>query len=333
MIKLPDIYFTPEYGRLYERHEGGTFETYSYKTVLGEVYFQYIRRPLDSFEGYAHYSDIITPYGYGGPIFIDTEEKEKPELAAAFGRAFHAYCMEQKIVSAFIRFHPILDNARDFRAVFDEVIPIRKTVAIDLAKDLFHDEFNSKLKSSNRHAEKQGISILYDADLKTMGDFVRLYYSLMNQKRTSEYYFFPESYFGELKKNCGNAAELVNAIQDGEIVASVLYFKYGDFMHTHLTASTPKGNRARAVEIIKVHRAVRAKEEGYRWCHLGGGFSNDPEDSLFKFKRKFSKSAPFDFYIGKSVYDREVYAQLEAIASGRQGLSDDSYFPSYRANR
>lgn len=329
MIDFPDIYFTPEYGRLYECHEGGSLETFSYKTGQGEVYFQFIKRPLDGFEGYAQYSDIVTPYGYGGPIFVNTEEKEKPELAAAFGRAFREYCMDQKIVSAFVRFHPILNNAPDFRAVFDEIISNRKTIAIDLTKDLFTEEFHTKIRNSYRYAEKQGLEIIFDNKLETIGEFIRLYYSLMDQKKTLDYYYFPDSYFYRLRE-LGNTVELVNAVLDGKIVASVLYLKYGDFIHTHLSATTSEGYRTRAVELIKSSRAVRAKDEGYKWCHLGGGTSNDPDDSLLRFKKKFSKTPPFDFYVGKSVYDPAAYAALCALADDRKKLSDDTFFPLYR---
>lgn len=329
MIDFPDIYFTPEYGRLYARHEGGSLETFSFKTGQGEVYFQFIKRPLEGFEGYEQYSDIVTPYGYGGPIFINTEEKEKPELAAAFGIAFRAYCMEQKIVSAFVRFHPVLNNAPDFRGVFDEVVPIRKTIAIDLTKNLFKDEFDYVIKKNCRKAERYGLSIQYDARLETLEKFVQLYYQLMGKKNAIGYYFFPESYFYELK-NIGNAVELVNAVLDGEIVAAIMYFKYGAFIHTHLSGTTEEGYRTRAAEFIKSNRALLAKDEGYKWCHLGGGFSNDPDDSLLRFKEKFSKTPPFDFCIGKSVYDPAAYAALCALADDRKKLSDDTFFPLYR---
>lgn len=330
MIDFPDIYFTPEYGRLYERHEGGSLETFSFKTGQGEVYFQFIKRPLDGFEGYEQYSDIVTPYGYGGPIFINTEEKEKPELVAAFGRAFRAYCMEQKIVSAFIRFHPILNNASDFRAVFDEVVPIRKTIAIDLTKNIFFDEFEITIRNSLRHAEERGLSIQYDHELETLDTFIRLYYKLMKQKNTTAYYFFPKEYFYELKQKLRGSVELVNALYDGEIVACVLLLKCGSYIHTHLTTTTPEGNEKRAVGYIKSSRALLAKDEGFKWCHLGGGITNNPDDSLLRFKKKFSKTQPFDFCIGKNIYNTAAYAALCALAADRKKLSDDAFFPLYR---
>jgi serine/alanine adding enzyme len=323
MKPLPDIYFRPEYGRLYERHENGTLESFSYKTAAGEVYFQFIRRPLDAFDGFDGYSDIVTPYGYGGPVFLGGAKKTRPALA------FQEYCRDTKTVSAFVRFHPLLGNGPEFASAFDEVVPIRKTVAIDLSKDLYNEEFNYAVRKNCRKAKGYGLSIQYDTALDTMDSFVRLYYQLMDMKKTVDYYYFPESYFDGLK-SIGSAVELVNAVLDGEIVASILYLKYGDFIHTHLSGTTTKGYQTRAAEYITSNRALIAKDEGYKWCHLGGGFSNEPDDSLYLFKRKFSNSAPLDFYVGKSVYAPKAYEALCRQAAGRQHL-DESYFPKYRA--
>ena len=218
----------------------------------------------------------------------------------------------------------------DFRSVFDEVEPIRKTVAIDLTKDIFHEEFDRTIRSSYLKAELRQVTVQYDTTLETMDAFVSLYYALMDKKNTSDYYYFPKEYFEEIKK-LGDSVELVNAIRDGEIVTSALYLKYNKFLHSHLTASTQAGNICRAVEVIKSNRALRAKEEGYSWNHLGGGFSNEPEDSLLRFKRKFSKGEPFDFYVGRCVYDHAAYDALCAAAAGNQSHSDSGYFPRYRA--
>jgi hypothetical protein len=329
MNHLPDIYFTPQYGRLYERHEGGVCTSFTHQSRLGEVYFQFIKRPLEQFEGFSDYSDIVTPYGYGGPIFLRVNDDDKPALAAEFGGAFQEYCRENRIVSAFVRFHPVIGNALQFGGVFDDVVPIRKTVAIDLLKDIFVEEFDRTIRSSYNKAELRQLTVEYDPALKTMDHFISLYYALMDSKNTSDYYYFPKEYFEEIKK-LGDSVELVNAVQDGEIVATVLYLKYNVFIHSHLTASTPAGNICRAVEVIKSNRALRAKEEGFRWNHLGGGFSNEPDDTLLRFKRKFSKGEPLDFYIGKCVYDRDAYDALCALTAGRQRQNGDGFFPKYR---
>jgi len=43
-----------------------------------------------------------------------------------------------------------------------------------------------------------------------------------------------------------------------------------------------------------------------RFLHIGGGASSNPEDSLLKYKMHFSDTT-LDFYIGKKVYNKEIY--------------------------
>src|SRR5260370_29967497 len=54
--------------------------------------------------------DIMTPYGYGGPVV--TEQGEDPAfLASAWGQ-FRDWAVTHMIVGEFIRFHPLLRNSR-----------------------------------------------------------------------------------------------------------------------------------------------------------------------------------------------------------------------------
>lgn len=330
MHKLPDIYFTPEYGRLYEKHEGGTLESFSYTTGYGVVTMQFIKRPITLSDRYEAYSDIITPYGYGGPLFIDVEETKKTQLARQFGEAFRSYCMDEKIVSAFIRFHPILNNAATFAPAFDEIVQSRKTIAINLKKDLLSEEFDVGIRKSCRRAPSRGIQLQYDTELETLDSFISQYNALMRSKHAKACYFFPTAYFNALKTLAGSV-EIVNAKLGSEIIASVLYLKYGEFIHAHLAAATAVGYKNRAVETIKANRALRAQEEGFLWNHLGGGLTNDPNDSLLRFKRKFSKSEPFTFCLGRSIFDNEVYSALCALSEKTRQTEDTGFFPRYRA--
>ena len=113
---MKDIYYNPEYCKLYEKIEDGTVETFTCESEAGKIEHLFIKRKIhsDTVDGYF---DIITPYGYGGPLIIDCRNKES--LLAEFGKSFSAYCEQNRIVSEFIRFHPISQNALDFTGIYD----------------------------------------------------------------------------------------------------------------------------------------------------------------------------------------------------------------------
>ncbi len=48
--------------------------------------------------------DVITPYGYGGPV---------GEGLAGFYEAYREWCAERGVVSTFVRYHPLFENYRE----------------------------------------------------------------------------------------------------------------------------------------------------------------------------------------------------------------------------
>ena len=53
-----------------------------------------------------------------------------------------------------------------------------------------------------------------------------------------------------------------------------------------------------------------AKEHNIEIVHHGGGTTMSKNDSLLLFKQRFSKDPLSDFYIGKKIYNKEIYAAM-----------------------
>ena len=66
-----DIYFEENYGKLYEKMEGGKQEIFTFSCEYGKVRHQFIKRTING-----EWFDLITPYGYGGPVIVETTNKE-----------------------------------------------------------------------------------------------------------------------------------------------------------------------------------------------------------------------------------------------------------------
>lgn len=81
----------------------------------------FIMRPVPWLIHGVQYYDIVTPYGYGGPMILETNNGEK--LKKEYSEAFGKYCSDHKIVSEFIRFHPIFQNYLDVDDSYDVIFP------------------------------------------------------------------------------------------------------------------------------------------------------------------------------------------------------------------
>lgn len=88
---MEDIYFSEKYGRLYEKIEKGKLAVFECKTDRGSVRNMFIKREIPIKINSRTYYDLITPYGYGGPI-IESCGSDKEGLVMAYYQAFKAYC-------------------------------------------------------------------------------------------------------------------------------------------------------------------------------------------------------------------------------------------------
>ena len=51
-----------------------------------------------------------------------------------------------------------------------------------------------------------------------------------------------------------------------------------------------------------------SKSKGCTHLHLGGGYQDD--DNLFKYKTSFSNNNVYEYYIGKNIFDKNLYNLL-----------------------
>ena len=110
MKELRDIYFTDRYCKIYEEKGDGNLEVFTFQTKNGKIIYKFLKREIDIIDG-QKYFDITTPYGYGGPLIILLDrEANREQVIEEFKKAFEKYCIENNIVSEFIRFHPIEKN-------------------------------------------------------------------------------------------------------------------------------------------------------------------------------------------------------------------------------
>src|SRR5699024_10815536 len=182
---MPDIYFDSNYGKLYEKIEDGKSVVFEYEGEHGKIKHMFIKRQIPDTDGETYY-DIVTPYGYGGPVIVESNNKEK--LVEDFEQDFNEYCMKNKIISEFIRFHPILNNEEDFRELY-EVQRIRRTAGTNLGdfKDPFMDEFSKSCRKNIRKSLKSGVTYKVTEKPSEIKDFLKIYYSTMDRKSAQDY--------------------------------------------------------------------------------------------------------------------------------------------------
>lgn len=322
-----DIYFTREWCRVNQYIEPGEPKEFVLSTENGIIRNQHILRKIPIIYHGKQYFDITSPYGYGGPYIEKFKAGCKDILLQEYIKTFGEYCRENNIVSEFIRFHPVVGNGRDFQKIYDAEC-IRHTVGTDLTGegDPVQLEFSKSCRKSIKRAMNAGVTWKVTEGPTEIQNFLDVYYSTMDRNEAGAFYYFPKEYFDSCMALFGDHIILVQAIYEKKTIAAGFYITYKDVIHAHLSGTLNEYLHLSPAYIIKYATATWGKEHGYKLIHYGGGTSNDPENSLYQFKLKFTKETLFDFYVGRKIWNPNVYNGLVALT----GKYDTEYFPKYR---
>jgi hypothetical protein len=259
-------------------------------------------------------TDLISPYGYTGPLG-DVAHRDR------FRRDLAAFCRDRGVVSQFVRLHPLLSNA----AYFDhEVDPARRrtTVVVDL-RGPEADAWAAMTPPCRRRikqARRAGVVVEQTDDTEA---FVHLYARSMERIGARSWYRFPPSFFQKARELLGAHLRVYLARDGGCPVGGVAGLHLGERAYYFLAAAerhpAPPGIAELLIwELIQDYRAL-----GCRSLVLGTG--NLEGDSLYRFKAKFGP--------GRATYDQAcVIEDMETYTRLRGGTSvRDGFFPAYRS--
>ena len=157
--------------------------------------------------------------------------------------------------------------------------------------------------------------------------FKQCYYSTMDRNRASDYYYFGDKYFEDIKNNFKENIILAETIYQNKTIAAGLYFISNKTIHIHLSGTLKEYLNMSPAYILRYGAMKWGKENSYEMIHHGGGRSASEEDSLYKFKKQFGKNTAFSFYISKKIWNKEVY---NAICNQANINIESNYFPAYR---
>lgn len=323
---MKDIYFDENYGKLYEDVEHGKAIVYKCKTENGEIVNQFIKREIPVIIDGEKYYDIVTPYGYGGPYIVECKDRNK--LIKDYEDSFTKYCLENNIVAEFVRFHPLFDNYKDLEEVYHPFYN-RHTLGTNLKDydDPVQSEFSKSCRQNIRKKLEMGMNYRVTINPTNFEQFKKCYYSTMERNEATDYYYFDDDYFKKIHNFYGPNTILVETILNNETIAAGLYYICNKTIHIHLSGTLKEYLHLSPAYILRYGVTKWGKENGYEMIHHGGGRSSSEEDSLYLFKKQFAKNTKFDFYLGKKIWNQQIYDEL----CNRVNVSkDEEFFPAYR---
>lgn len=324
-LGIKDIYYTYEYCHNSAQPEKGIAELLYFENELGAVVYPIVKRKIDTAYSREIY-DIVTPYGYGGPLVIGDKGVLK-----GFREELTTYCEKNNIITEIIRFHPLIKNAK-MMGSYCELQYIRKTTAVDLSNDI--EEIKSQYSKMNKRNIKRAFknNLVCKEVNKTRENieiFLDLYKETMDRQNALSYYYFPyDQIVNQLNNTEVYEAHLLFVYYEDKVISATILYTTKEFAHYYLGASAADYLQLRPNNLIFDYMVELSKEKGCNSLHLGGGYEED--DGLFRYKCSFSNDNVYDYYIGKSIFNQKIYDVLVDERKKERDLKEN-YFPRYRA--
>lgn len=340
-MEQKDPHYLPEYLHIYEslaegecrQNFGGQGLLFTYGDEQNYILYPFMKRPIcgDAFTDKSGLYDIISPYGYGGPLACLKDEAVADELWSGFFAALHKYCVESGIVSEFCRLHPLFENHRQVERYSDgETKKLARIVYIDLKRSgeeiysgLSHVR-RKNLRKTMRHPDVE-----YSSEVRenAASIFHRIYTDTMERVAAKPKYFFPLTFIEDALNTLEDNTRFAYATYEGEVISASILLRYGQLSYFWLGASDSEFRHLPVGTLLHYQAALEEKEKGFDSIVMGGGVSG--EDSLFQFKATFS-NATKDFYIYEKIHMEKEYKELVEMRRQHYGTVEEDFFPRYR---
>lgn len=320
-----DVYWLSGYVKAFELHGDGEATLFFYEDEETRGINVVMKRDVAkdvNFRGklpVGRFFDFATPYGYGGWI-IEGEKTEK------LFKEYKEWIDKHGIISEFVRFHPMVRN-HNASDSFYEVIKLGEVVHIDLSSsEAIWSNIISKNRNMIRKAIKNDIKIYNGRFPEIFEKFRIIYNGTMDKDEAEDYYYFGEEFYISILDDLSKNAQVFWAEKDGEVIAASIMLTANGRMNYHLSGSLRDYSSFAPTNLLLYQAALWGSANGCKTLYLGGGVGSG-EDNLFKFKRAFYKGELNHFYIGKKIFNQEMYDKL---LSFREEIKNPGYFPMYR---
>jgi len=318
-----EVFAHPAYAALFE-DDKTLARAFFWEGKQGRIFYPFLLRNLQGEpfwrpeRGEAY--DMVTPYGYGGPVLAAGEPSQ--ELFRDFYAALEIWALDTKVVSEFVRFS-LFDEAR--KAYYGEVQHHNDNIVCDLSlsQEELWKGFRHKVRKNVTAASRHGITIEADPAGRRLSDFLRVYYHTIERHDASQAYFWPRSFFERMLATLTQHLMFFHALHEGRVVASELVLLSDTRIYSFLGGTFSDSFPMRPGDLLKYHIMQWAREQGYKQFVIGGG--HRPHDGIFAFKQAFAPGGIYPFFVGKKVFNEDVYTKL--VSRQQKG----GFFPEYRA--
>ncbi|MBU2996729.1 GNAT family N-acetyltransferase [Cellulophaga baltica] len=277
---------------------------------------------LRKIEDKPSYFDVISPYGYSGPLFSKGTEDF---ILQEFWSNVKEWYLKNNVVSEFIRFN-LEGNHKNYGGATNATLNNVRGIILNEPQKQW-DNFKSKVRNNYRKAQEYNlVSEIHEGEIseETIQSFYNIYIDTMKRNQATDQYFYTFNYFFDFIKNNTENRILIIILKDNTPISVELILKSDDTLYSFLGGTDSNYFECRPNDFLKIEALNWARVNGFKYYVLGGGRKNG--DNLYKYKKTFfHKDEDVIYYTGRKIVNPEVYNEL---SKGK--TTDSDFFPLYR---
>ncbi|WP_378173706.1 GNAT family N-acetyltransferase [Aquimarina sp. SS2-1] len=330
-----NVYYSIEHLRHSEKESDALRCFLFEKNGVPIILMPFILRKIKIKEKEYPYQDVISPYGYSGPLY---NENVTSEDLIQFWKQVDLWYNENNIVTEFIRFS-LNENHLNYSG---SLIRTLANVKGHLLEN-FEDQWNTFLPKVRNNYRK---AINYDLDFKVFHKdeitkeiikiFNNIYVATMTRNKADSIYFFSSTYFENLiLSNLDNFSIVIVYYQDIPISVELI-INYKDVIFAFLGGTDAEYFSYRPNDFLRVKVIDWAIKNGKKYYVLGGGMKDG--DGLYKNKKSlFPKDEDVIFCTGRKIVNEKIYNELCLLSDKEYANIEKEdlknyFFPFYRLN-
>jgi len=324
-IEQQDIYFTPEYYKLYEENGDGKAYCFVFKQDQELALYPFLLNKINDL-GYdleKGYFDIQGAYGFNG-ICSSTNSDS---FCNAYSNEWILFCKQNAVVCEFMRINPFMDLFPSINALYS-MKRANTTYATNLlSESIMYDEYEHSTRKNINKAVKNDLFVkkYEDAEdkLAMLGLFMQIYRTTMERNLAEEFYYFSDEYFSSLLGDPKINSKLYVCFKEDIPVSTEIVLYRGSNAYSFLGGTLSEYFSLRPNDLLKHNIIQDMQHKGMHRYILGGGLREG--DGISRYKKTFAKNSEKPFFIGTKVHLPDVYAEIQQQWQGKFPAAASKY--------
>ncbi len=326
-INHKDIYYKMEFFRAFEKFEGSQALLFIYEEGQNLVYYPFFKRVIKD----SLYFDITSQYTYGGPLFNIVDNND--DFVLNFRNVFASFCIENQIVSEFVRFHPFINNQELLKDFFT-IQCVNEGVYIDLKKEAedIYSDYRPDTRYQINKAKRLGHQVVFSNNIEDLDLFFPIYeHTLQRNNADSNHYFLNKDFLKLLISELKDNFEFIFILLNDTYVSAELDLFTEKYVHAVVGGTLKDYFKGHPNHLLR--HALTLNHNGGNQEKLILGSGGTSGDGIFEYKRKFNPIGIYELHMGQKIHDEEKYNELvkKRQETYPEKELNPNYFPLYRS--